>query len=109
VRALLDPLPHNTEHVITGPEALSYDDAAAVLTAVSGPEVGHRSVSTAEMTDLIAAAGVPAQFAAVLAGLDQDIRHGSEDRVTSTVADLTGRPARSFAEFVAAHRDAFTR
>jgi uncharacterized protein YbjT (DUF2867 family) len=108
VRALLDVVPHNTDHVITGPEALSYADAAAVITSASGRSIRHRSVSTAEMTDRIVAAGVPAEFAAVLAALDQDIRHGSEDRVTSTVADVTGRPARSFAEFVTARRDAFT-
>jgi uncharacterized protein YbjT (DUF2867 family) len=108
VRALLDVVPHNTDHVITGPEALSYADAAAGITTASGRPIRHRSVSTAEMTDRIVAAGVPAEFAAMLAGLDQDIRHGSEDRVTSTVTDITGRPARSFTEFVTAHQDAFT-
>jgi hypothetical protein len=54
------------------------------------------------------AAGIPAEFAAVLAGLDADIRHGSEDRVTSTVHAISGRRARPFTEFVTAHRDAFT-
>lgn len=108
VRALLDVVPHNTDHVITGPEALSYADAAAGITTASGRPIRHRSVSTAEMTDRIVAAGVPAEFAAMLAGLDQDIRHGSEDRVTSTVTDITGRPARSFTEFITAHQDAFT-
>ncbi|MEO3800082.1 hypothetical protein [Nonomuraea sp. B1E8] len=34
-------------------------------------------------------------------------RRGTEDRVTSTVPDVTGRPARSFAEFVTEHRAAF--
>lgn len=109
VRALLDVVPHNTDHVITGPEAIGYADAAAVIAEVSGRQVRHVSVSTAEMTGRIVAAGVPAEFAAVLAGLDQDIRHGSEDRVTSTVTDITGRPARSFTEFVTAHRDVFAR
>jgi uncharacterized protein YbjT (DUF2867 family) len=108
VRALLDVVPHNTDHVITGPEALSYADAAAGITTASGRPIRHRSVSTAEMTDRIVAAGVPAEFAAMLAGLDQDIRHGSEDRVTSTVTDITGRHARSFTEFITAHQDAFT-
>ncbi|AHH98423.1 NAD(P)H-binding protein [Kutzneria albida] len=105
-RALLDPLPHNTEHVITGPEALSYADAAAVIAGATGRPIRHRPVSTAEMVDRFLAAGIPAEFAAVLAGLDEDIRHGAEDRVTSVVPEITGRPARSFAEFVSAHRAA---
>jgi uncharacterized protein YbjT (DUF2867 family) len=98
-RALLDPLPHNTDHVITGPEALSYADAAAIITEVTGRPVRHRSVSTEEMTRRFAA-GLPQEFAAVLAGLDEDIRGGAEDRVTTTVQDVTGRPARSFREFL---------
>jgi uncharacterized protein YbjT (DUF2867 family) len=107
-QALLDAVPHNTDHVLTGPEALSYADAAAVITEATGRPVRHRPVSTAEMTGRFVAAGIPAQFAAMLAGLDEDIRHGAEDRVTSTVLDITGRPARSFAGFVSAYRDAFT-
>lgn len=108
VRALLDTLPHNTEHVITGPEALSYADAATVINAATGRTVRHRPVSTAEITDRLAATGIPVAFAAMLAQLDENIRHGSEDRVTTTVTDITGRPPRSFTEFVAAHRDVFT-
>jgi uncharacterized protein YbjT (DUF2867 family) len=98
-RALTDPLPHNTEHLITGPEALSYADAAAIITEVTGKPVRHRSVSTGEMTERIASV-LPKEFAAILAALDEDIRGGAEDRVTTTVEDVTGRPARSFHDFV---------
>ncbi|HTF53315.1 MAG TPA: NAD(P)H-binding protein [Pseudonocardia sp.] len=105
-RALLDRVPHNTAHVITGPEALSYADAAAIITESSGRTVRHRPVSTAELTARLIAAGIPAEFAEILAGLDADIRRGAEDRVTSTVRSVTGRPPRSFAEFVTAHQDA---
>ena len=98
-RALLDPLPHNTDHLITGPEVLSYADAAAIITEVTGRPVRHRSVSTGELTERLAA-GLPREFAAILAQLDEDIRGGAEDRVTTTVEDVTGRPPRSFREFV---------
>jgi uncharacterized protein YbjT (DUF2867 family) len=98
-RALLDPVPHNADHVITGPEALSYADAAAIITEVTGQPVRHRSISTAEMTELLAR-HLPREFAVLLAQLDEDIRGGAEDRVTTTVEDVTGRPARSFREFL---------
>jgi uncharacterized protein YbjT (DUF2867 family) len=107
-RALLDPVPHNTDHLITGPEALSYADAAAVITETTGRIVRHRAVSTAEMTTRFAAAGLSPEYAAMLASLDEDIRYGAEDRITPAVQDVTGRPARSFAEFASAHKDAFT-
>ena len=101
-RALTDPVPHNTDHLITGPEAIGYADAAAIITDLTGRAVRHRSVSTAEMAERMALA-VPAEFAALLAGLDEDIRGGAEDRVTTTVKDVTGRPARSFRAFFQDH------
>jgi uncharacterized protein YbjT (DUF2867 family) len=91
-------VPHNTDHLITGSEALSYADAAAIITEVTGHPVRHRSVSTAELTERLAL-GLPREFAAVLARLDEDIRGGAEDRVTTTVEDVTGRPPRSFRDF----------
>jgi uncharacterized protein YbjT (DUF2867 family) len=98
-RALTDPVPHNTDHLITGPEALSYADAAAIITEVTGRPVRHRSVSTEDMTERLAA-WLPAEFAAILAGLDEDIRGGAEDRVSTTVEDVTGRPPRSLRQFL---------
>ncbi|MFF1609332.1 NAD(P)H-binding protein [Amycolatopsis sp. NPDC058278] len=99
VRALTDPVPHNTEHVLTGPAALSYAEAAAIVAARVGHPVRHRAVSTAEFAERVTASGVPAGFARVLAALDEDIRRGAEDRVTTAVEQVTGRPARSFETF----------
>ncbi|WIX85166.1 NAD(P)H-binding protein [Amycolatopsis sp. DG1A-15b] len=99
VRALTDPVPHNTEHVLTGPAALSYAEAAAIVAARVGHPVRHRAVSTAEFAERVTASGIPAGFARVLAALDEDIRRGAEDRVTTAVEQVTGRPARSFETF----------
>ncbi|OXM68086.1 NmrA family NAD(P)-binding protein [Amycolatopsis vastitatis] len=101
VRALTDPEPHNTEHVLTGPAALSYAEAAQIVAAHTGRPVRHRAVGTAEFTARLTASGLPEEFAAVLAALDEDIRHGAEDRVTAAVEQVTGRPARAFETFVA--------
>ncbi|WP_433273399.1 NmrA family NAD(P)-binding protein [Pseudonocardia xinjiangensis] len=100
--ALTDEAPHNTEHVLTGPEALSYADAAAIITRHTGAPVRHRTVAPEEFARHIGAYGVPADFAAVLAALDDGIRGGAEDRVTGTVERITGRSPRSFHDFVAA-------
>jgi uncharacterized protein YbjT (DUF2867 family) len=100
VRALTDPVPHNTGHVLTGPAALSYAEAAAIVAAHLGRPVRHRAVGTAEFAEHVTASGTPAEFARVLAALDEDIRRGAEDRVTTVVEQVTGRPARSFETFV---------
>lgn len=101
VSALTDAVPHNTEHILTGPEALSYAAAAAIVAEVTGMPVQHRSVTADELARHLTEQGMAPDFAGVLAALDADISAGSEDRVTDTVERLTGKPARSFREFVA--------
>jgi uncharacterized protein YbjT (DUF2867 family) len=98
-RALIDDDAHNTEHLLTGPEALSYTDAAAILSQQTGRTIRHRSVPAQEAARRIAAHGIPAEFAQVLAAMDVAISAGAEDRVTDTVERVTGRPARNFGIF----------
>ena len=97
--ALTDKHAPDTDLVLTGPEALSYDDIAAIMTEVTGRLVVHRSLPCEQMRDRLAAQ-IPEEFAAMLAGLDRAIAEGSEDRVTDAVQRLTGRPARTFRAFL---------
>jgi uncharacterized protein YbjT (DUF2867 family) len=101
VHALVDGVPRTGEYLLTGPEALGYDDVAGVLSEITGRPVRHRSASVAELTARLVAAGYPPDFSAMLAALDADIARGTEDRITSAVQDVTGRPPRSFREVVA--------
>ncbi|MFE1457769.1 NmrA family NAD(P)-binding protein [Streptomyces sp. NPDC058735] len=80
--------------VLTGPEALSYDEAAAIISEVTGRPVTHRRMAHEQLRGRLAGI-LPPEFAAVLAGLDRSIAEGAEDRVTDTVERLTGRPPRS--------------
>lgn len=107
VRALVDAQSHDTAHVITGPEALSYGDVAEIVGRVSGRTMRHVAVSDDEARARLVRAGVPDRYAALLVGLDGAIRGGAEDRVTDTVLRVTGRAPRGFAAFVRAHAGAF--
>jgi uncharacterized protein YbjT (DUF2867 family) len=97
VRALTDERPHNTDHLITGPEALSYSEAAAIITDITGRPVTHHAVDVPELLQRLSA--YSPEFAAILAALDTAIADGAEDRVTDAVARVTGRPARDFRTF----------
>ncbi|MFC4464270.1 NAD(P)H-binding protein [Streptomyces xiangluensis] len=98
VHALTTAQAPNTDLVITGPQALSYGDIAVVLTEVTGRSVTHRQLTYEQMRDRLAA-GMPAEFAELLAGMDRAIAEGAEDRTTDTVQRLTGRPPSSFRTF----------
>ncbi|NEW72959.1 NmrA family NAD(P)-binding protein [Streptomyces rhizosphaericus] len=95
VRALTDQHAPNTDLVLTGPEALSYDDIATIITEVTGRPVAHQRLSYEQMRDRLTAQ-MPMEFAAMLAGMDRAIAEGAEDRITDTVQRLTGRPPRTF-------------
>jgi len=97
VHALTDEHAPNTDLVLTGPEALSYDDIATIITEVTGRPVVHHHLTYEQMRDRLTAE-VPLEFAAILAGMDRAIAEGAEDRTTDTVQRLTGRPPHSFRE-----------
>ncbi|NXY97948.1 NAD(P)H-binding protein [Streptomyces sp. BR123] len=95
VRALTDEQAPNTDLVLTGPQALSHDDVAAIITEVTGRPVVHHRLSYEQMRDRLTAQ-VPVQFASMLAGMDRAISEGAEDRITDTVRRLTGRAPGTF-------------
>ncbi|UUZ79802.1 NmrA family NAD(P)-binding protein [Paenibacillus sp. P26] len=108
VRALIDEQPHNTEHLITGPEALSYGEAAAIIGAATGRPIRHVHVDSKRLAEDLTRLGLPGDYASFLAGLDDAIRtEGTEDLVTDTVERVTGHPPVSLAEFAASHAAAW--
>ncbi|MFI5778096.1 hypothetical protein [Nocardia sp. NPDC051570] len=98
--ALLDLTPHNSEHILTGPRALSYTEATALITEITGRPLTHRAITRGELANRFIETGIPADFATMLAALDADIRAGTEDRVTDTVEKISGRAPRDFREFI---------
>lgn len=102
--AVLLAAPHRLsgEHLLTGPAALSYDEAAATISAVTGRRVTHRAVAPEQYLEVLVAAGYDREFAAVLVALDGLVRDGAQARVTDTVRRLTGTPPRTFEAFLRA-------
>ncbi|MGX1760263.1 NmrA family NAD(P)-binding protein [Streptomyces lydicus] len=99
VHALTDDQAPNTDLILTGPQALSYDDVATVITEVTGRPVVHRHLTFEQLRDRWAAE-IPLEFATMLAGMDRAIADGAEDRTSDTVERLTGRSPGTFRAFV---------
>ncbi|MFE5813773.1 NAD(P)H-binding protein [Streptomyces sp. NPDC056479] len=95
VHALTDEQAPDTDLILTGPEALSHDDVAAIVTEVTGRPVAHRHLAYDDMRDRLAAV-IPPEFATMLADMDRAIAEGDEDRTTDTVRRVTGRPPNGF-------------
>jgi uncharacterized protein YbjT (DUF2867 family) len=105
VETLLADEPPNRDYLITGPEAHSYRDAAKLIDEVAGYPVRYVPLTPEQGRAYWQAAGMPAEVAEYAVELDERLAAGLEDRVSTTVADLTGRPARSLRDFTRENRD----
>jgi uncharacterized protein YbjT (DUF2867 family) len=102
VATLLTPAAVNTDLILTGPQSLSYDDVAAILSETSGRTITHKRLDPADQPAYYEALGVPEATARFLVGMDWVIASGAEDRTTDTVERMTGTPPRSFRDFAIA-------
>jgi len=99
-RALTNEKSHNTDHLLLGPELLSYDDAAALLTTKLGREITHIKISEDDLAKGMTSFGIPADYAKLLAELDTTIKNGNEERLNSVILDVTGHQPRKLEDFV---------
>lgn len=83
---------------LTGPQALTYADVAATLSAAAGRALRHIDASAAEAAEVMLRNGVPRWAVDARLELYATYRAGAAARVTSVVRDVTGRPPRTFAE-----------
>lgn len=84
---------------LTGPEALSYGEAAAVLSRVTGKPIAYTPVDDDAFVGILTGAGVPEPYARFLATLFHPVREGWTARVTGDVETLTGHAPRSLATY----------
>lgn len=91
------------DYLLTGPRALSYADAAGIIAARTGRPIRVLDVAEEELVASYRAAGLPIEFAESLAAVDAGLRSGRDERISTSVLDLTGRPPSSFDDFVRRH------
>ncbi|KAJ5836789.1 NAD(P)-binding protein [Penicillium robsamsonii] len=106
-RALTDPVPHNTDHVILGPELLTYDDVAQILSTLLGKTIVHEKLSESDLTNRFVIQGTPLGYAKMLSAHDTAISQGAEDRLNTVIADITGREPKRFVDFARENKSAW--
>jgi len=88
-------------YTLTGPQAHTYDEAAAILSAAAGRTITHVRVPPAALVEAMAGAGLPRWLARDLTTQYEVIAAGDYDEISGDVEVVTGRPARSVATFAA--------
>lgn len=106
-KALTEPGHENKTYNITGPESITHNKMAEILSNVLEKEITYINLSPEQMQGALAAAGFPAWQ---IGGLMEDYAHyarGEAAEVFSTVANITGRQATSFEQFARDYKEYF--
>jgi uncharacterized protein YbjT (DUF2867 family) len=94
--ALTQPGHTGQAYALTGPEALSLDEMAAILTRELGRPVRYVDVPDAAAAEGLRTAGLPEYVIAGLVEAFSALRAGRFADCTDAVAQVTGRPPRTF-------------
>lgn len=101
---LADPASHaGAAYTLTGPQALTVAEAAAVISEATGHTVTHLDLDRDAWIAGAIATGIPADYGAVLRQLTETIASGNGARPNDTIEQITGTPARSFRDFARAN------
>jgi len=83
---------------LAGAPALTYPEIAAQVGEVLGTDIEYVNLTVEEYEKSLVEAGLPADFAAGLAGADPVIEKGALYSESTDLQDLIGRPASTVAE-----------
>ena len=106
-RVFTSPGHERKAYVITGPEALTFQQAAEKFSAVLGREIQYVDMPLSAAEDGMRKSGMPEWNVRAVSELLGYFASGAAATVTDTVPRLLGRPAISFEQFVQDHRAAF--
>lgn len=91
--------------LLTGPEALGYDSAAAVLGQAIQSEVRYVPMEDDEFAKTLSQAGLPEEYVVYILSLFRLTRSGRLSHPTQDFERLTGKTLRSLREYAAEYRE----
>jgi len=107
VATLLDDGHAGRLYDLSGPESLTWQEAAETIGKVTGRQIAFVDMAPADWEAAAVGMGVPADYAAHVSELFSIVRDGREDYVSPDVAQVLGREPRSFGEWAETVRDAW--
>jgi uncharacterized protein YbjT (DUF2867 family) len=99
VKALTSSGHEKKAYTLSGPEALTYDALASVLTKVLGRPIRHVKLSPRELKEGLLSSGIPPELAEKLLDLERFYREQRASGVTNDIRQVTGRDPIRFEQF----------
>jgi uncharacterized protein YbjT (DUF2867 family) len=94
---------HGQVYVLTGPEAVSYDDLAAAVSSVLDRPITHVNLSPEDLRAGMLAEGMPEPLADRMLDLERYFREGRANFLSGDIERVTGRPPTPLAQYLRDH------
>lgn len=98
---------NNKTYLITGPEALSYHQAAEILSDASGKKINYVNISEEEARGAMKEMGMSDWLINTISKLSDHFRKGNASQISSAVEELTGKKPISVSQFAKDYAEAF--
>ncbi|KAJ8069742.1 hypothetical protein OCU04_000166 [Sclerotinia nivalis] len=86
--------------VILGPELLSYDDVANIISKVVGRTITHVHLSPEQLHNQMIMDGFPRAWAMIASEMQESTSKGSEENLNDVILQVTGKHLKKFVDFV---------
>lgn len=97
---LVEPGHAGAAYAVTGPEALNFDTAAALISQAAGRPITHAALPGEAFGGVLRQAGVPEDYLAMILRDQETIRLGAASEVTDVVERVARRAPVAFADYV---------
>ena len=98
---------NNRDFDLTGPQALSHDGVAQILSQETGRNIAFEDITPEAMLQGLLAAGLPRPYAEFMLLILGYFKAGYAERTTDSVQNITGNAPRSFAQYAKDYRAAW--
>ena len=105
IKALTEPGHDGRAYVLTGPEALSHGDVAAMLSAATGRRFVYEDIAPEIYRQKLIEEGASAYYAELILNLFARMRQRGTAEVHDDIRRVLGRPAISFRQFARDYAD----
>lgn len=102
-RAMLDTSLRNRAFTLTGPESVTFDEVAVMLSEVLGRPIRYEPASVAGYARHLHGRRMPWGQVGVQTLLHVGLRFGQAEQVDPTLANLLGRPTRTVRQYIEDH------
>ena len=105
VKALTEPGHNGKAYILTGPEALSHAEVAAILSAATGKHFVYEDVAPETYRRQLIEEGASAYYADLILNLFARMRQRGTAEIHDDIRKVLGRPAISFRQFARDYAD----